>query len=317
MNDVTAQTGNPVIPSHPEIQARMAAETQGVPQQPAQGPQEQPQPQVSQHAEEDWLGFLDEDFQAGPSQQQQPSQQQAQPQQQPPVQQQGQPQQQQQQPGLPELSPETLEAIGRANQEDEPTQQQGQPQPFDRGTAEQQAITHLTENTYRLSEDEAKLLITEPEKVLPGLAARMHVQLAQQIGAMVGQLMPAMVGDIVQKRMASARAEQSFFQQYPALADKRFRNVVAQSLRLAKSAAGPNASRQEVMEMGALLAANRLRVQHRQQPQQQQQPPPQQQQRQQQAPYQPAVGSPGVPQTPQQIPDDEAIFAELAEDPNW
>lgn len=326
-----AQTGNPYIPGHPELQAQMAADLGHQAQQPAQQQDAGFQNQGEPGGDFDWLGVLDDAPQqqqpAPPAQpqaqpgQQQPSQTQPQGGQQAPVEQPG--QQQPQQPGAPELSPEALEAIGRANLEGQQQPQQGQQQqPYDSASVEQQAIDHLTKNVYGLSEDQAKQLISEPESVLPGLAARMHVQITQQVGQMVGQLLPQLANQVVETKMKSMRAQQAFFRKYPHLSDPRFTGVVAQSLRLAAAAAEPGTTREQIMDMGATLAASKLKMQRQQQPSTQQQATPQQQAPQgngqmPQQPFQPAVGSPGAPIPQPQLTSDEQVFAELAMDDDW
>lgn len=181
---------------------------------------------------------------------------------------------------------------------------------------EAQTIEHLARTEYALPPDQANALVARPEEVYPQLAARLHVRLASQIGKAVQDFLPSVIDQVVTAKMEASRLEDNFFRSYPQLSDQRFRPVVAQSLRMARQAS-PNASREQVMNDGAALAAMKLRIQ----PAAVQQPvaaQPSQFNGQQQpvAPFQPAVGGMGGLPTPQ-VPDIQNEFEALAMDQNW
>ena len=183
-----------------------------------------------------------------------------------------------------------VRARREANGAAQPTQQQPQ-QPLTPDQLRNSAIEQLANGDYALDEETAKQLVMEPEKVLPQLAAKIHVHIASQMGQVVQQLLPAMVGNIVEQRVKAIRAESEFFDQFPQLKDPRFRSVVTQSLQLAKQAS-PNATRAQIMNDGAVIAINRLRLQQRNAaPPQPVTTPPQ--------PFQPAMGGGAAPPQPQ------------------
>ena len=111
-----------------------------------------------------------------------------------------------------------------------------------------------------MSKDLAEKLVLNPEEVYPTLAATMHVRLATQIGQAVQNILPQVIEKVVTAKLEANRLENDFFRTYPQLADIRFRAVVAQSLSIARQAS-PQASREQIMNDGAALAAMKLRLQ--------------------------------------------------------
>lgn len=342
-----AQTGNPQIPASPQIaqqQVQSGAVAPQTVQQPTPTPVVPETPATSEPSptEKDFWGdvMFDTVTQEEPTAVVPPAEPpvgQPQPQPQPVVE--GQPPVQQPEPapvletpaptGLEGLSPEQVEAITAATPQPQAPVQPQQPAPQPQATTPaQQMVTQLEQTLYQIPKDDADRLVTEPEAVLPSLAARMHVTIAAQLGQAVQQALPAVVERVVEQRMKSQNTENDFFRSYPQLADPRFRTVVVQSLQAAKHVAGAQATRQQVMQDGAALAAMKLRVALQpqaavQQPQvasvpQGQQPAPVQQtngQMQVIQPFQPAIGPASTtPTAPQDPPN---IFAELADDMDW
>ncbi len=127
------------------------------------------------------------------------------------------------------------------------------------GDITQQTIAHLASTEYAMPKEVADKLVSNPEEVYPTLAATMHVRLATQIGQAVSSLLPAIVEKIVGSKIEAHRLENDFFRLYPQLADPRFRPVVAQSISMARQA-NPQATREQVMNDGASLAALKLRI---------------------------------------------------------
>lgn len=316
----TAATGNPMIPAHPAMAAQRAA-AQTASGQPTPSNGSQPPSESSAPPAVDWNAIMlgmDDEMGATPpaAQPTQPGQAGTQPGATAPV------------PG--ELTPEQKEAIARANMEQPPAATPAQP-PAGQMTVEQQvaaATKHLLDNVYALSDEQKRQLISEPDKVIPQLAAQMHVTIARQVGEYVQQamqtLVPQMALSVMQRQMGAFRAEQSFFGQYPALANPAFKPVVLQALKFAKAFA-PNATREQIMKDAAEMAAARLKITltppNQQQPQQQRQmhtpaQMPVQQGQQPSMPFMPAVPG-GAPAATQQGGQNPNIFEELALDPNW
>ncbi len=317
-----AATGNPVIPSHPSIsashaQAMTPPASNGATPPASAAPQGGPQ-----SMDMDWasLAMGMEDEPGAPpltnpqTQQQAPNGQQ--PQGQPPATAPQQP------------TPEQMEAIARANQEAQvrPQQQQPQGQQMTPEQATAKAVEHLLNTEYKLTDEQARELVSKPDVAIPQLAARMHVQIATQLATYmhqaIQQMVPNMAVAAMQKQMGAFKAEQAFFGKYPALANPQFRGVVLQSLKLAKMY-DPNATRDKVMQDAAELAAFKLKVSLQPQQQQQQQAPRQPHTPAQvpapqaQMPFMPAPpgGAPASTAQPgQQQPN---IFAELAGENDW
>ena len=121
------------------------------------------------------------------------------------------------------------------------------------------AVDHLAKTQYVLNDSDAELLISEPEKVMPRLAAQLHVNLAQQMGQMVANLLPQYVTPIIEQHSKAAQAESDFFGRYPGLQNPQFREVVTQSLQLSRQM-NPQANRDQVMQMAATTAAQTLQM---------------------------------------------------------
>lgn len=317
-----AAQGNPMIPSHPSIQAAHAQASTTGPSPSSNGatPPASPAQPPAQNFEMDWasmaMGLEDEGGSPPQSGAQPPATQNAQPGQAQPPSPQG------------ELSPEQKEAIARANMEAQgqpPAQAQpGQPN-VSPEEAVNKAVAHLLNTTYKLSDEQKQELVSKPDEAIPQLAARMHVQIATTLATYMQQAMQQMVPQMalsaMNKQMGAFKAEQTFFGQYPALNKPEFRPVVLQSLKLAK-AYNPNFTRDQVMKEAAELAAFKLKVSLG--APQQQQPPAQQRQPHTPASM-PAASMPFMPAPPggapaanvQQGQPGDNIFAALADDPNW
>jgi len=213
-----AAQGNPQIPVHPEIAAQHRAAQAQSPQnatnsqQPAQ--QQAPSPEI------DWaaLAMGMDDIDSSPQQPQAPA---AQPNGQAPNGQAPQPQ-----PG--ELTPEQKAAIAQTEMEQlgqAPAQPQSQQQPVDQNALMSQAADYLLNTTYKMSDEQKRQLVSEPDVAIPQLAARMHVQIASQLGQHFQQVLsqvlkesvPQVALQAMNKQMGAFKAEQTFFSSYPAL----------------------------------------------------------------------------------------------------
>ena len=194
---------------------------------------------------------------------------------------------------------------------------------------EQQAVDHLLATEYALSEEDKNALISEPDTVLPRLAARMHVRMQVSTAQQIAQILPSMIAQAMQQQGKVQSLENSFFGQYPELNKPEYRQTVAESLTMIRSV-NPNATRDEVMRDGAALAAVRLKTRLGQGTQQQPvaPAPATPQTMPLAAPIQPTAPQPTAPFTPAQSggasepvvptdPNQNNIFAILAEDDDW
>jgi hypothetical protein len=204
---------------------------------------------------------------------------------------------------------------------------------FDPAALEARAIEQLSKTEYALTDEDKNALIAEPDKVLPGLAARMHVRMQVQLAQQIAQILPGIIqGQLVQANKIQ-RLETSFFGQYPELNKPEFHKTVQESLAMVRQV-NPQATREDVMRDGAALAAVRLRTrlsgaqEPAQLPALPQNMPLAQPQAQPRAPVLPAPAQPQAPFTPAQVggvtepvvptdPNAGNIFAELAMDPDW
>lgn len=226
--------------------------------------------------------------------------------------------------GEDELS--QLDAIAGVEPETpaQPQQQQAQQQPqagqppIDMEKARGEALKHLESTLYNLDDETRKKLVTEPDQVIPQLAAQLHLNVMEQVFKTVQPLVQNLLGTTLQQREAAQRAERDFFRQYPAL--EKYPDDVMKALQTIKSM-NPNATREQIISEGAQLAAFNIRrrlAARGQQPNQQQQQARPVQQPQRRAPYSPA-GATGRA-APQQMGggDPQAEFwAAFAMDNDW
>ncbi len=205
---------------------------------------------------------------------------------------------------------------------------------FNPAELEAKAIEALRDTEYKLTDEQATMLIAEPDKVLPELAARMHVRVQVQLANQLASILPGMIAGQIERLGKVQSVESSFFAQYPTLNRPEFRTTVQESLAMIRQV-NPKATREEVMRDGAALAAIRLktRLGGAQEPAQMPvlgQPPAaiadmplspanpsQPVPAQPQAQFTPAqAGGASVPVVPTD-PNAQNIFAQLAEDPDW
>lgn len=193
--------------------------------------------------------------------------------------------------------------------------------PVDVEAMRNQALDYLQNNHYALSEEDSNLMISEPERVLPRLAAQMHLNMQTQIAQQIAQALPQLIETQIQQSRQTHSLEETFFTAYPTLSDPKFRDTVKDSLLMVRNA-HPQATREEVMRDGAAFAATRLRIQLANAPPQSGSVPPVQQQ----VPQNPApTMQPFIPAqtgggTEPIVPVDNNagnMFAELAMDKDW
>ena len=134
--------------------------------------------------------------------------------------------------------------------------------PLNMEQIQRNAIDYLMANDYKLSDDQRTKLISEPDVVLPEMAARMHVGVATGIMQQLHQLIPAMIQQQVSGMISAQRAEMEFFGEYPQLNKPEFRPVVAESLAFVRNEAanrGIQLTREQVKKQGAAWAVFQIR----------------------------------------------------------
>jgi len=192
---------------------------------------------------------------------------------------------------------------------------------------EQQAVDHLMATDYALSDEDKNALISEPDTVLPKLAARMHVRMQITTAQQLAQILPGMIAQQIQQQGKVQGLESQFFGQYPELNKPEYRATVAESLTMIRNV-NPQASRDEVMRDGAALAAVRLKTRlSTPRPNAPVAPaspqnmplaaPIQSHAPQAQAPFTPAQSGGGSEPVVPTDPNQDNIFAILANDADW
>lgn len=151
-------------------------------------------------------------------------------------------------PGAPETPPE-------GTQEPELQPDPDAPQPL---TPEQQEAARAQyqewrtaeearlEQNYQFSEDEVVALQTEPEKVLPKMAAKLFMDVQEAAVRSVVNMLPQIVGRVNQTQSRDAQASQVFVQANPDLADKKYHADIMDAARTFRKR-NPKATPQEAI----------------------------------------------------------------------
>lgn len=108
------------------------------------------------------------------------------------------------------------------------------------------------EERYKLSEQDAQLLMTEPEKVLPKLAAALVMDTVQVVLAQQAKMLPQAIMQTVSRQQQIQEGEDSFYKEWPDL--KQHNDVVLRIGRAYRSMY-PQATREQfIREVGAQAA---------------------------------------------------------------
>lgn len=120
----------------------------------------------------------------------------------------------------------------------------------------------LAEKVYGLSEDDAKTLFEAPEKVLPNLAAKVHLEVVQNVLGTLAQILPSQIAAVQQVQSQQNALLDDFWNSHPTLDRKTDHQHVMQLARLYR-AQNPNASFEEfkrVVGSQAMVMLNKLPV---------------------------------------------------------
>jgi len=112
---------------------------------------------------------------------------------------------------------------------------------------------------YALSEDDARAMLTEPERVIPKLAAQLHMDVVDTVINAVFSRLPAIVHGVQQSSAANRTAEDSFFKAWPQLKDPKHQQVVWSAVANYR-ALNPQAKMEEVVRAAGLSAMLHLRL---------------------------------------------------------
>lgn len=97
--------------------------------------------------------------------------------------------------------------------------------PVDYATWRGEQISKL-EGMYKLSEDAAAQLLSEPEVVLPKMAAHLHMAVTEAVLQSVNNALPQVIQSIQQSSTVETAAQKLFNDINPDLADAKFRNGI-------------------------------------------------------------------------------------------
>ena len=129
----------------------------------------------------------------------------------------------------------------------------------------EKVIDAVATGTYVLTQEELDAVQVEPEKILPKLMARVHVNAVQGVVRHIAQQMPAMVGALMQAKEQTSRLESEFFKAWPQL-DKTKHGADIMKVGQVFRQLNPNATFEEfVRHVGAqVIISNGLHVQAQQ-----------------------------------------------------
>ena len=120
------------------------------------------------------------------------------------------------------------------------------------------SVDQLATQVYGLDEETARQLDEEPSKVLPKLAATLHMQVLTAAVTQAANLMPTMMVAHTQRQTIADRNEEKFFTEYPQL--KEHRGEVAK-IAQAYRTLNPEASVEQAMKTVAAMSMVQLNVQ--------------------------------------------------------
>jgi hypothetical protein len=152
----------------------------------------------------------------------------------------------------------------------EAPEQLQQPQQFtpEQVAAAEAAYAAQLANLYTFDEDTAMRLQTEPEKVLPALAAKLHLDVMRTVMAQMRGMLPEMLQTQTKSVERETQAKSQFFGAWPEL--QGYEKQVLEVGRMYRQL-NPNAPAEEAVRRIGETAMAALGLQRRQQQEQQQQ----------------------------------------------
>lgn len=128
-------------------------------------------------------------------------------------------------------------------------------QPNAQQEADMTAYRTALENQYQLSDEEADALLTDPNSVIPKLAANLQMQVINTIMNLMPQIIPQQMAALEGQRKSQSELETAFSARWPdlSLADPEVSKVVESAVAVAKQQF-PNASREVLIEKVGLLS---------------------------------------------------------------
>jgi len=108
---------------------------------------------------------------------------------------------------------------------------------------------------YKLTDQEAESLRTEPEKVYPAMAARLHYEVQAATYNSLLQVLPQIVSGLLESRQAADQADTAFYSSWPKLSktEKSHTEAIRNSIRAYRNA-NPKADMGTVIKNAGLMA---------------------------------------------------------------
>ena len=124
-------------------------------------------------------------------------------------------------------------------------------------TASEKKLTDDLVNYYKIPDEWAARLATEPELVLPQLAARLHQTVLEGVRSMLDQGVPQVVQGLMQVERRETEAKDAFYKAWPSL--KAYETQVLQAGRLFAQL-NPTATPQERIERIGKIVSESLGI---------------------------------------------------------
>lgn len=115
------------------------------------------------------------------------------------------------------------------------------------------SVEHYSKQ-YALTEEETQLMITEPEAVLPKMAANLHTNMIREVLTMLPQMLPQIIDTHLRTTETTKGLQEKFFSINSDLSDAKFANAIAQAGQFYRSL-NPNAD----AETAAFQVGNMVR----------------------------------------------------------
>lgn len=126
-------------------------------------------------------------------------------------------------------------------------------------------IDLVAEHTYKLSDKEVEQVLSEPDKAIPKLLARAHVNAVSGVLQHVAQQIPNVVHGLMQAQSRFADLENKFYAQWPQLDRTKHNDQIVQLTRAYRQL-NPEASFEEVSKVVGSQAVVLLNLQNAQRP---------------------------------------------------
>lgn len=142
----------------------------------------------------------------------------------------------------------------------------------------EKVIDAVAAQTYQLTQEELEAVQVEPEKAIPKLLARVHVNTVQGVVRHIAQQMPALVSALITQRDDNSKREKEFFDAWPQLDRQKHSADIIRVGQVFRQL-NPNATMQDfIRHVGAqVVLANGLHIQQQKPQQTTVAPPPPQQ----------------------------------------